>query len=166
MKNIQLTLSLLVTFIIAVSFLPNILDAMIGNKSQEDNFTKKEEEKSIAIKELDYGKGKIVFDKLKNRVCDELDLCWISQGYAINGDKILRKEFPAGWGNKSVLIIPQEEWVSLSKTNRDDLGNYLRSVGVNEIITGRVKPAEFSDGSINPDRNVITVDETVWSSNN
>lgn len=166
MKSIQTKLLLVAIFIVAISFLPNILNFATNIKTQKDGSTETQEQETFVEKEPDYTKGEIVFDNLKNRVCEELDLCWMSQGYAINGDRILRKEFPTSWGGKPVLLIPNEEWNNLSAANKKDLGEYLKHIGVYSIIAGRVKPAEFSDGTINPNRNVIMVDETVWSSNN
>jgi hypothetical protein len=166
MKNIQSKLLVFAVFIVAVSFLPNILNFATNVKSPKDGSIEKQEQETLTEKEPDYSTGKVVFDNLKNRVCEELDLCWVAGGYTINGDKILKKRFPTYWGSKRTLIIPNEEWINLSAADKKDLGEYLKHIGVDEIIVGKVKPAEFSDGTINPDRNVLTVDETVWSSNN
>lgn len=165
MKNLRLKLSLFVIFIIIISFLPNILDALNGNNSQE-NIPVKQEKGSITIKETDYTKGKVVFDRIKDTVCEKLDLCWITQKHKSDGNRILKKEFPTTWGNKSVLLIPKNEWIAISDREQQDLGAYLKHIGVDSIIVGKVKPAEYSDGSINPTRNIITVDETVWGSSN
>lgn len=116
--------------------------------------------------EPDYTKGEIVFDKLNNRVCEELDLCWVTDGFLINGDRILKKQFIQKFGDGSALIIPRNEWDALSNQQKKDLTDYLKKRFISRVITGRVKPAEYSDGSINPSRNTITVDKTVWSSNN
>ena len=167
MKNIQTKLLLsAIVFVVAVGFLPNILDFTTKTKPRESISTKQEQQEDLSRKAPDYTKGEVIFDKLKNRVCEELDLCWVAGGYAINGDKILKKEFPTTWGNKTTLIIPRDEWDNLSNQEKRDLGDYLRYRGIDNITAGRVRPAEYSDGSINPNRNVITVDETVWISNN
>jgi len=135
-------------------------------KKETNNNSTKAATEEVNANQPDYTKGKIVFDNLKSKVCEERDLCWISQGYAISGDRVLKKEFPTTWGNKTVLLIPKDEWIAISDKDKEDLVVYLNFIGVNNIITGRVKPAEYSDGSINTSRNLITVDETVWSSNN
>jgi hypothetical protein len=103
---------------------------------------------------------------LNNRVCEELDLCWVTDGFLINGDRILKKQFIQKFGDGSALIIPRNEWDALSNQQKKDLTDYLKKRFISRVITGRVKPAEYSDGSINPSRNTITVDKTVWSSNN
>lgn len=166
MKNIQTKLLLFAVFIVAISFLPNILNFATNIKSQKDASTEKQEQETFVEKEPDYSTGKVVFDNLKNRICEELDLCWISQGYNINGDRILRKEFPTSWGGKTILLIPNEEWSSISNKEQVELGKYLKHIGVSEVMVGTVRPSQFSDGSINPNRNVIGLDRTVWSSNN
>ena len=164
--NLKRTLLILLVFVGVVSFLPQILETLNGDQSRQEDLENKEDEKSIAIKEPNYEKGETVFNQLKNKTCEELNLCWIAAGYAMNGDKVLKKEFPTTWGSKQTLVIPEDEWINLSAANKKDLGEYLKSIGVDEIIGGRVKPAEFSDGTINTDRNVLTVDKTVWSSSN
>ena len=118
------------------------------------------------VEPIDYTKGEKVFEDLKYRVCEERgkQLCWKSQGYALNGDRILKKEFTTTWGGDRVLIIPNDEWIGLSSNDKKDLGDYLRHTGVGKIITGRVIPSRYSDDSINPDRDVMTVDTTVWTS--
>ena len=166
MKNIQTKLLLFAVFIIVISFLPNILDFTTSTKSQKDISNEKEEQKTFVEKEPDYTKGELIFDGLKNKVCEELDLCWITQKHKSDGNRILKKEFPTTWGNKSVLLIPKNEWIAISDREQQDLGAYLKHIGVDSIIVGKVKPAEYSDGSINPTRNIITVDETVWGSSN
>lgn len=166
MKNIQSKLLFFAVFIVAVSFLPNILNFATNIKSPKDAPIEEQAQETLAEKEPDYSAGKVVFDNLKNRVCEELDLCWISQGYNVNGDRILRKEFPTSWGGKSIVLIPNEEWSSISNKEQVELGKYLKHIGVSEVMVGTVKPSQFSDGSINPDRNVIGLDRTVWSSNN
>lgn len=168
MKNVKFKLSAFALFIVAVIYLLKVLnnitkiqanyDERMNKMEQETTSWEKEEKKTIS--------GRIVFDNLKNRVCEELDLCWVAEGYTINGDKILKKEFPTLWGDKRALIIPKDEWNNISNKDKQDLGNYLKHISVDKIITGRVIPAEYSDGTINPNRNVITVDETVWNSNN
>jgi hypothetical protein len=166
MKNIQAKLLFFAVFIVAVSFLPNILNFATNINSTKDGSIEKQKQETLAEKEPDYSTGKVVFDNLKNRVCEELDLCWISQGYNVNGDRILRKEFPTSWGGKSIVLIPNEEWSSISNKEQVELGKYLKHIGVSEVMVGTVRPSQFSDGSINPDRNVIGLDRTVWSANN
>ena len=164
--NLKRTLLILLAFAGVVSFLPQILETLNGDQSRQEDLENKEDEKSIAIKEPNYEKGETVFNQLKNKTCEELNLCWIAAGYAMNGDKVLKKEFPTTWGSKQTLIIPASEWINLSAANKKDLGEYLKSIGVYRIITGRIKPAEFSDGTIDTGRNVLTVDTTVWGSSN
>ena len=165
MKNIQTKLLLFAVFIIVISFLPNILDFTTSTKSQKDISNEKEEQKTFVEKEPDYTKGELIFDGLKNKVCEELDLCWVAGGYAINGDKILKKEFPTYWGSDKTLILPEDEWIKLSDIQKKDLYNYLNYIRVNKITVGRVVPAEFSDGTIDTSRNRIMLDKTVWTSN-
>lgn len=164
MKNIQTKLLLFALFIVIISFLPNILDFTTSTKSQKDISTK-EEQKTLVEKEPDYTKGKIVFDDLKYKVCEELDLCWVAGGYAINGDKILKKEFPTYWGSDKTVILPEDEWIKLSDIQKKDLYDYLKYIRVKKIIIGRVVPAEFSDGTIDTSRNRIMLDKTIWTSN-
>ena len=160
------TLLILLVFVGVVSFLPQILETLNGDKSRQENVENKEEEKSIVIEEPNYEKGETVFNQLKDKTCEELDLCWVAAGYAMNGDKVLKKEFPTYWGSTKTLLIPESEWINLSAANKKDLGEYLKSIGDYRIITGRIKPAEFSDGTIDTGRNVLTVDTTVWGSSN
>lgn len=111
---------------------------------------------------ISHDQGKAIYLKLKNKVCEKLDLCWIASGYNAYGDKILKKEFPTTWGSKRSLIIPRSEWNSLNDDDREQLGAYLEGIGVVNITVGRILPARYADDSINPDRNTITADETVW----
>ena len=165
MKNIQTKLLLFAVFIVIISFLPNILDFTTSTKSQKDISNEKEEQKTFVEKEPDYTKGEIVFNDLKYRVCDKLDLCWVAGGYAINGDKILKKEFPTYWGSDKTLILPEEEWIKLSDIQQKDLYDYLKYIRVNNITIGRVVPAKFPDGTIDTSRNTIMLDKKIWTSN-
>ena len=164
MKNAKTKILLFGVFIVTVSFLPNILTFL--NESKENNInsiTPKEEETALA-KEVDYTKGEIVFDNLKNNVCEIQDLCWFADGFTVSGDKILKKEFPTYWGSKKVLIIPRTDWTNISSKDKEYLSDYLKHIGVRSVITGVVQPAKYPDGSIDNSRNTITVDNTVWGS--
>lgn len=139
------------------------ISASINTPAPPDELS--EEKPPTTVKIPDYKEGEIVFETLKNKVCEELNLCWVAGGYAINGDKILKKQFPTNWGGNSVLIIPKTEWDGLSNLDKKELGNYLKNrLFVNEIIVGKIIPARYADDTINYDRNVLTVDETVWTS--
>ena len=161
--NLKRTLLILLVFVGVVSFLPQILETLNGDQSRQEDLENKEDEKSIAIKEPSYEKGEIVFNKLKNKTCEDLDLCWSAVGYAMNGDKVLKKEFPTIWGNKKILFLPKDEWLNLSDIDKKNLGDYLSYIKVNEVYASKIRPAEFADGTTNPDRNTLTMEKMVWS---
>ena len=52
------TLLILLVFVGVVSFLPQILETLNGDKSRQENVENKEEEKSIVIEEPNYEKGR------------------------------------------------------------------------------------------------------------
>ena len=104
-------------FIGVISFLSQVT-TLNGDKSRQEDLENEEDEKSIVIKEPSYEKGEIVFNQLKNKTCEELDLCWTAAGYAMNGDKVLKKEFPTIWGNKKILFLPKDEWFTLSDIDK------------------------------------------------
>jgi hypothetical protein len=162
--NLRRTLLILAVFVGVVSFLPQILETLNGDRSRQEDLENNEAEKSIVIKEPSYDKGEIVFNQLKYKTCEQLDLCWTAAGYAMNGDKVLKKEFPTIWGSKRILFLPKDEWFNLSDTDKKNLGDYLRHINVNEVYASEIRPAEFADGTANPDRNTLAMDEMVWSS--
>ena len=110
-------------------------------------------------------KGKTIFEQLKTTTCEELNVCWVNAGY-INGEPTLSKEFPTTWGSKKTLIIPENEWFNLSAANKKDLGEYLKFIGVEEIITGRIKSSMFSQTHWDSPPNTLSIDDRVWSSSN
>ncbi|CAK6700997.1 hypothetical protein [Synechococcus sp. CBW1107] len=114
--------------------------------------------KKEAPNEVDYTKGEKIYSRLRSKVCDELDLCWITEGFSPEGSRILRKEFPIMWGNEKTVILPIEEWNSLSAEEKSDFTDYLRSIHVKEVIVGSIRPSP-----LNPSRMTVGVDKPVWS---
>lgn len=90
--------ALILLSLVVVSKIPREThQGSINDNTIKSNSTKKEDKNN-------YEKGEVVFDRLKNKVCEELDLCWITQGYMPNGDRILKKEFPTTWGKKRLFL--------------------------------------------------------------
>ena len=151
-----------VSILVLLAFLPILLSRPATQSNPPIPKPSKPIDAEAKKRSISHDQGRAIYMKLKNKVCEELDLCWIASGYNAYGDKILKKEFPTTWGSKRSLIIPRSEWNSLSYDDREQLGTYLEGIGVVNITVGRILPARYADDSINPDRNTITVDETVW----
>lgn len=151
-----------VSILVLLTFLPIILSRPATQSKVPTPKPIKPIDAEAKKSNISHDQGKAIYLKLKNKVCEKLDLCWIASGYNAYGDKILKKEFPTTWGSKRSLIIPRSEWNSLNDDDREQLGAYLEGIGVVNITVGRILPARYADDSINPDRNTITADETVW----
>ena len=106
--------------------------------------------------------GEEIFFRFKEEVCETHNACWQTKGY-LSGSRVLQKEFVTDWGKSTVIIIPIEGWEALTDQEKVDFEAYLQKYGLDKVIVGRVVPARYSDDSINPDRNKMTVDKTVWT---